>query len=510
MPHSPLHELPDDLVIYLFDLLGVPDILILRQVKLNIRQTCKRMQETSELHIVWTNACYHQILPKGYPFPDVSVEDLSARELEHHVRRAYLLASYWLSDKSPRCAVYAEFEATNGTPVSDLRFVPGHAGNWLISVSKGIWSTLAVWELSNTGSRPRKRFEWSRRDCLLKNFVLNDDPAAEGTVAISVIQYGSVRSRVEIMSIDEEIGFRSIHIMYSALDPVHFHQDLIVLCDNSDLSTVTNWKTGASAALQRPRQNGTATPMGLIDRCIQVLFAAESILVVRSRSLTLFPNPPLTLDTLIVHAPLAEHSFGWVDGVAMAIVIASPRTRTDLVPPLSILIRPEPEDPWTADDDHSLDLYVLRPADIPSLSSPAPACPYAFPPALASRVRSTRGALQCSDIRLGRHGTAVWVEPQNRSAVGLLHAMQDDAHAPVVRQNERLVGAVFPGPLFMGDGGGDFDAEVSVPRVRGRPLWANELNNCKALDYDERRGLVAVGSTRGRITVLSMVSPSSG
>lgn len=207
---------------------------------------------------------------------------------------------------------------------------------------------------------------------------------------------------------------------------------------------------------------------------------------------------------------MAAHSFGWVDGVAVTTII-DPNSHPDTTgpPALSILIRPEPDDPWAADDAHDLDLYVLHPEPAFPLSTTRP---YIFPPVHTARVPSTRGSLQCSDLRLGSYGTAVWIEPHDRSSAGLLH----DAHAPVPRQNERLVCAAFPGPLF----GFGFRARlaqvddweqqhdvVEPVSVMGRTLRANELNNWKALDYDEVRGRIAVGSTRGRITVLSLAAP---
>ncbi|KAJ7153280.1 hypothetical protein C8R46DRAFT_1006596 [Mycena filopes] len=491
----PLHDLPDDLVIYLFDLLPIPDIL-------GLRQTCKRMQTISTLRIVWTNACKHQILSLQYPFPDVGIESLAVSELEHHVRHAYILASRWLSPNKVPPAVHSEFDATNGTPVSALRFVPGHAANWLLAVSSGIWSIIALWELSEPGQAPTKRCEWSRRNCVLQRFVLNDDPASAAFLAVSVIR--GREHYIEVLSLDADAGFLTLCKIDSALNPLYFRGDILVLCDPIDISVVHNWKTGASATLRR--QAGTETDMFLNDLCMQVVVTPACILIVRARSLYLFPNPPLTTGALTSYTPLAVHSFGWVDGVA---VIPTADSTPDSNPTLSILIRPEPDDPWAAALDHALDLYLLPPNPAFPLASPIP---YTFPPSLTARVPSARGSLQCSALRLGAHDTAVWVEPQNRSARGLL---DDDGYAPqLVRQDERLVCAAFPGPLFgpRGPSAGDMDLELELDSdsggpmpVRGRTLRSNELNNWKALDYDEVRGRIAIASTRGKITVLSLV-----
>ncbi|KAJ6614970.1 hypothetical protein B0H10DRAFT_2261099, partial [Mycena sp. CBHHK59/15] len=468
--------------------------------------TCRRIKQISELRIVWTNACNHQILPRRFPFPDIALEELTVPQLERHTRHAYRLASRWLSlGGSPTTPISVgsfEFDAMNGTRVFDLRFVPSHEGRWLLTISKGLWSIITRWELPDAGTmRNRKLFEWSRRDCLLQSFVLNGDSACEGALAVSVTQAGfgySLHSHVELMSIHKDAGFRTIRSIASNLSPVYLRGDLIVLCDPIDLTPVMNWRTGATAILQRP----PALLESAIshDRCTQILFEADCVLVVRARSLTLFPNPPLERPAT-VHAPLISHSFGWADGVAVTTILSSNSTsNTGVTRPLSILIRPEPDDPWAGDDEHDLDLYTLHPAVAPDENG----IPYIFPPTLTARVPSSRGSLQCSDLRLGPRGTAVWIQPQDRSAVGLLHTMQDDAHAPVSRKDERLICAVFPGPLYRhrnSETGVDADGPTTV---LGCTLRSNELNNWKALDYDEVRGRIAVGSTRGKVTVLSL------
>ncbi|KAF7355655.1 hypothetical protein MSAN_01483300 [Mycena sanguinolenta] len=466
-----LHDLPDDVVICLFELLDIPQILI-------FRQTCKRIHKISELRTVWINIYNNQILRPNYPFPtEEAIDALPAPDLERHVRRATVLATRWLSD-GPLCRdVHCEFDATNGAPVSDLRFLPGHEGTWIIAVSKSIWSTMAVWELSDSGTPPLKRFEWSKRYSLRK-FVINSDKTADGALAVSVNQGRD--THIDILTVHEELGFRSLGRIDSTLTPVYFRGDLLVLCDDNNESVVTNWKSGVSAILRRPESEPHfGMGIGLEDRCVQVMVLVTGILVVRERSLNLFPNPPLTTDPPVVYAPiLPVHYFGWLDGIAAAPILGSPLTiksSANSPPPLSILIRPK-LDPWAA-DNHKLDLYILHPEPTYPLSTTRP---YMFPPVLTAQVPSSRGSLQCSDLRLGVYGTAVWIEPQDRSSGGLL----TDEHAPVVRQNERLVGAVFPGPLFR-TGVVDPGLGSAPISLRSHTIHANALNNWKALDYDE-------------------------
>ncbi|KAJ7092311.1 hypothetical protein B0H15DRAFT_973069 [Mycena belliarum] len=483
-----LLELDDDVLILLFDLLDVPDIFA-------IRQACKRMQRISELRIVWTNACKHQIIQQHYPFPDISLADLPGPEIERRTRHAYRLASWWLSPEPPQPGLFSEFDATNGTPLLDLRFVPGHDGLWLLAVSKGIWSIISIWELAHKGATPVKKFEWSRRDCLLKDFVLNGDPASEGVLAISVVQNGA--TRVNILSLQQDEGFRRVAQIDSAWMPVYLHGELLVLCDSTHSTLVVNWRTTASAILYRSETREGSTGIEVNNPCFQIVVTSTAMLVVRAHSMVLFRKPPLSAGTPLVYTQLAEHRYGWVDGIAVSTIVESRSAATTSAPPLTILVRPEPDDPW-ASEANSLHLYVLHPADSPD--SPVP---YVFPPTHTVRVPSVHGALQWSALRFGPRGTAVWVEPQDRSAAGL-YAGRDDAHAPVAWQDEGLVCAVFPGPLFPYGAAAEPDGSTPL-LVRSRALCTNALNNWTTVDYDEVHGLIAIGSTRGQITVLSLV-----
>ncbi|KAJ6610515.1 hypothetical protein B0H10DRAFT_2193343 [Mycena sp. CBHHK59/15] len=455
-----LNELHDDVAIYLFDLLDVLHILLLRQ-------TCRRIKQISELRIVWTNACNHQILPRRFPFPDIALEELTVPQLERHTRHASRLASRWLSlGGSPTTPISVgsfEFDATNGTRVFDLRFVPSHEGRWLLTISKGIWSIITLWELPDAGTmRNRKLFEWSRRDCLLQSFVLNGDSACEGALAVSVTQAG--HSHVELMSIHKDAGFRIIRSIASNLSPVYLRGDLIVLCDPIDLTLVLNWRTGATAILQRPPAL-LESVISVHDRCTQILFEADCVLVVRARSLTLFPNPPLERPAT-VHAPLISHSFGWVDGVAVTTILSSNSTsNTGVTRPLSILIRPEPDDPWAGDDEHDLDLYTLPPAVAPD--------------EMEYRIYFRQPS---------RPGCQAHAALSNAAIYGSAHAALRCGSSRRIAARNSETGVDTDGPTT----------------VLGCTLRSNELNNWKALEYDEVRGRIAVGSTRGKVTVLSL------
>jgi len=95
---------------------------------------------------------------------------------------------------------------------------------------------------------------------------------------------------------------------------------------------------------------------------------------------------------------------------------------------------------------------------------------------------------------LGRNGTAVWINPQDRSAGGLLSIDDDDFPLQgVEHSNERLMAAVFHGPL-----------SPQNPEVDAVEICTNDRNNWTALAYDEDMGRIAVDSSSGDLTIIML------
>jgi hypothetical protein len=284
----------------------------------------------------------------------------------------------------------------------------------------------------------------------------------------------------------------------STFRPISLQGDLLVIADDISETLIWNWSTSTSATLQHPQDEADEWQVGILhgffdmflalialpqhDNCIQVVFAHDSVLVARARSIHLFPNPELQT-TPKVYEPLARHSFGWVDGIC---VTANPRDQS-----LSILVRGESDDPWTA-SIHSLDFYSLEQEP----NYPSVLTPYIFPPTLSTQVASARGPLRCRDVMLGPCGTAVWIQPQDRAVVGLI-STDEDYPVQLIQTtsgHESVVAAVFPGPLR--------SDETIAPR--SRTLFTNRLNNWTSLDYDEQLGKIALGSSFGRVMILEL------
>lgn len=250
------------------------------------------------------------------------------------------------------------------------------------------------------------------------------------------------------------------------------------------------------------------------DRCIQVVFAHKSILVVRARSIHLFSWPTLQLTTThsdLIQFPIAQHTFGWIDGVSVSL---SRHRREAAIPfaSLSILIRAESDDPW-ASEAHHLDLYTLEPnpsfdsieSNIPPAELLSPPVPYIFPPVLSATVHSVRGSLRCTDVIMGSYGTALWIHPHDRAVAGLV---SPEAHSfdggSGSTPHEKVVTAVFPGPFLASKGNDNAMHGTTVIPVKTSTMFTNPLNNWTALDYNEVLGRIALGSSYGRITILKI------
>ncbi len=258
------------------------------------------------------------------------------------------------------------------------------------------------------------------------------------------------------------------------------------------------------------------------NKCIQVALLHQSILVARARSIHLFPFPELTspiTDPPPVYQPIAHHSFGWVDGQCMKIcplLDTAVKTHDDgpgdvLIPPISILVRGEVDDPW-APATHNIELYNLYPNPAFFVDSISTAPPYQFPPRLSYVVGSLRGSLQCKTVFLGSLGTALWVQPRDHFASGLLADGQQHVQLPNSSANcETLVAAVFPGSLSgvkaaSVDQGSwihlDEDGD-EVTEVTATKIFQNQPGSSwSSFDYDEAGGRVALGSNFGPVQIL--------
>jgi hypothetical protein len=143
------------------------------------------MAKISTLRIVWRNACISSVLSHGYPFSQSPLNSLP--DLESLTRKAYSLGTKWLSPfPEPRTSQI--FDANPSTYIEDVKFLPGK--NWLLTVSKGIWSGITAWDLDACVTRMA---EWSPKGAIFKGFAVNTDPYSEATLAVSIQDRSVVR-----------------------------------------------------------------------------------------------------------------------------------------------------------------------------------------------------------------------------------------------------------------------------------------------------------------------------
>ncbi|KIM35396.1 hypothetical protein M413DRAFT_449782 [Hebeloma cylindrosporum] len=491
--------LEEDALIQIISFLEPPDIL-------RLAKTCNRFHEITALRIVWANACKFHVINKGFPFPDTALDSLSTQNLVYHATNGWRLAQRWIRGLStPLRTRY--ISGMSGTSISDVRFVPGHGRRFILTISKSVWSAMAIWDMGEEGGEDaRKVCEWSPRGAIFNGFALNSDSNSEATVAVS-LQLNE-QMFVKILHLRSHPGcgydFEEMYSVDTPMKPVTLVRDLLVLSDDISQTAIWNWRIGSYAILQHTNDSPT---MLQSNDCIQVLFAYRSVLVIRARSIHLFPFPALVVHNADEpppppHPPIAHHSFCWVDGECVTVCPfldqSTPPHSSPPWHPLSILVRGESDDPWSS-DIHNIELYTLHPNPL-FLSSEEQheACvpPYLFPPRLHYQIPCLRGSLSCKKIILGRFGTAMWIQPRDRFVGGLLADIP--AHlVPSSNMQETLVVAVFPGSLKPGPSEGHV--------IVGKKLIGNDsMNSWTSFDYDEVRGRVVLGSNFGRVTVLDL------
>ena len=218
----------------------------------------------------------------------------------------------------------------------------------------------------------------------------------------------------------------------------------------------------------------------------------------RARSICIFEAPQMVLpgDNLNIVLPRVSKSFGWVDGVSLALGPSAPSCPVGSSrSPLSLLVRNKGDDPWRPTEQFQ---FLTLDADFnhaPSRTAHDTSSnghdSLSFPFSLISSLSSLhRGPIRCSDIVLGPYGTAVWVQPSDWAAVGLVTDDNFMQQMSTIASHETLVVALFPGLLNQGSS----EAHVKVALESDGSGWT-------CLDYDEVRGLIVLGSGSGEVTV---------
>ena len=226
-----------------------------------------------------------------------------------------------------------------------------------------------------------------------------------------------------------------------------------------------------------------------------------NVIVVRARSVCVFSEPSMVprSQEVPVNLPHTRISLGWVDGVSLSERPILQCTEKPSTSCLSMLVRTKEDDPWSLQDQFQFytvhpgagteRVYPLQEEMRSDSRPPAPTLTLT-----TSITCPNRGPLRCSDIILGRYGTAVWVLPADRSVAGLISEHVHLQPVPVPASKQTLTLASFPGPLHCGSD--EAEVRVSVENEDGSS-WS-------CMDYDEECGLIALGSGTGGITLFCL------
>ncbi|KAF9233179.1 hypothetical protein BU15DRAFT_80381 [Melanogaster broomeanus] len=477
-----LDALNDDILIYIFAALSIPDILTLRQVS-------RRLSLLSRQHSIWYNACKFEILQNDIPFPKGPLTSLSANDLERQTLRAYNLGINW---RSPTTKLYhVASVADKSGAIEEIRFLSHRGQNWIVTTSRGIWSDLYLRDCDAL----QVVAQWSPGKALFNGMVVNTDRDSDAAIAIAVQRDGVMS--VEILSLSHDDQTSGIKVQQMAtLDtphkPIALRGDLVALCNHDSETLILNWKTREQCILRSPET--------WQDKPLHVMFAQGSIFVVRARSVCIFREPRMEFpdNELPITEPYAFASYGWVEGVSLSLSTQLHACQ----PSLSMLVRTKGDDPWRLEDQFQFLTLKSDPNnvasstsdddDTPSIDSEPPTFPFTHVSSLSS---PHQGPLRCSDMVLGPYGTAVWVQPADWAPAGLILDNVDMQHAPVPPSRETLVAAIFPGLLNRGSLAGEACIKVSFENTGC--AWS-------CLDYDEEQGLIALGSNFGEITMLRL------
>lgn len=210
-----IQDAPDDVVIQICQYLSVEDVLAFRQVSKGMQsepfrqeltppETCKHALAVSCIKTLWIHLCTTHVTARGIPFPDTDrIERMSAPELEIATREALdrdrrLYSESPQDEYSPKTRV--DWQANQNSAISEIFFVPdpnGHEGRCIVTVSKGIWCLICLWDVQSLGrqcgiaqTEPKSVGRWSPKGAIFTSIAVNSDCQSEASAAVGVNRYG--------------------------------------------------------------------------------------------------------------------------------------------------------------------------------------------------------------------------------------------------------------------------------------------------------------------------------
>jgi len=144
--------------------------------------------------------CTAYVTAQGIPFPNGDwVNQMSAPELEITTREA-LDRDHRLRSGSQRDGYVPKgrtnWQANPSSAISEILFVPdpaGHEGRCIVTVSKGIWCLISLWDIQALGReseatqpKPKTIDSWGPKGTIFGAIAVNSDPRSGASAAVAV------------------------------------------------------------------------------------------------------------------------------------------------------------------------------------------------------------------------------------------------------------------------------------------------------------------------------------
>ncbi|KAH6915812.1 hypothetical protein BKA70DRAFT_1216132 [Coprinopsis sp. MPI-PUGE-AT-0042] len=496
-------EFPDELYLAIFKHV---DWISLR----NIRLTCKSFLYLTKDKSLWQYFLQSRLLDEAIPVPGLPGHEplarLPAEHLESCVVNALTLRRNWCSS-SPSALWTAGLQTVENSRVVRLHFPhPEHHRRWLLSLSVRIggghrfW--LQLWDLAAHPATCMAQHDWPR----VTSLVFNEAEDGVGVVAVHS------DSTLAIFALEPSpSGTWSFSATVTL--PIQPTSQLHLFSGNKILSSdvherVYLWDvTAPEVALQlRNVEAGEVESCSLLcDTCPNIFGQDQAVLgavlepdcvvVVRPRTIELYPLPRTWPQESTVVDPIEQHQYQWrMDSITLT------RFRASKVAPLAsgqrvaigILIRFGSIFPWPVNMLHQI---ALRPN--PTFERERGVTrvnlPYIFPPIAQQTLGAPVRLFSPTDMVLGPYGTAMWIDNHTEDEFGQ------------AEQGQRLASRVTQ-PLHEDEAEElELTDQESSTTKAGSVLLYNEDVTWGKVAIDEEEGIVAVGGIDGRISVLGYV-----
>ncbi|KAI0358228.1 hypothetical protein OH77DRAFT_1253981 [Trametes cingulata] len=563
----PLHDLPEDILLDIFEHLHAHDIL-------SLRRTCRALEAATRERTVWHEALARHARQSRLSIPALSQADaplasLSASELERLTLRALRFWSNWLS---PRPHAYRHI------PVLPMRSIERSRGarNLAVVFLPNVPGHVLTLTLYNDNSQERRySFElWDVRgrgkavyvdhhalEGLL-GYAVNS--ARDGACTMTITRRASTLHRcvseaynIEVPRVEGRTCFQLVNQFPGYRYTIGLHGSHLVATDSEQNVRVIDVNAGRlSYTLRSPIMLNDPTLRFTECQCLDIVLLDEFVLSFCKQYIFLYrisansselqdadpTQEPPTLDAI------ATYKWRWrIDSLVAkprreppGLSIASSDGKWTTNPPLiDILIRFDTWFPWPVNILHH---FVLAPnpsytpstfsstdaSTFPYILSSAPdAESHADGPFMVHSIPSPLRIFTPSDIALGPYGTALWIDastdtttPSQAGDHGQRIAGKVLTLAPLPLPQARVRPGegpqddqVSPGPAVLSPSASAEEvgelSGMADPAVRGPAVSVFHVQEVEEkwnrVAVDEQGGMVAVGHVDGRVSVYSYV-----